>query len=83
MDHNVRPDDLLDRIEHARVRGQIVGPAMKEVGVAGLRGTRTGAELLAEVFVRAAKPRGLFLRQDRDGKNNSPALIRGDFFFAQ
>ena len=50
-----RPDDLLDRIEHRRVRRQVVSPAVKEVRVPGLRGIRAGAELLAEALYESRK----------------------------
>ena len=55
MDENVRADNLLYRIEHARVGRQVVGPAVEEVRVARLKGVGAGAELLAKAFMRAAK----------------------------
>ena len=77
------PDDLFDRIEDARVGGEVVGPAMKEMRIAGLRGIRAGAELLAKVFVAARKHAVSSFDKTGMGKRIPLAPIGGDFFFAQ
>src|ERR1043165_5378275 len=75
VDEDVGPDDLLDSVEHARMRAELVRPAEVEMALPEKRRLRPRRELGLELLDVAPKARPLRVVEDGDRKEHSGLLV--------